>query len=125
MTVPFGLKSRVGLSTSAAYQYARQIDFATGGTLSHTNVILADATLGWIPRAEVELFARYQFFDQIGTPGDFTVQPSFLRHVFMIGIIGTYPGEAAAVVPTRSAQRVDRSDMTGIPAAHSDPNIAK
>lgn len=123
--VPLGRETHVVFDASLAYQYARQIDFDTGGDLSHTNVFLVDATLGYAPRKEIQVFARYQFFDQLGTVGDFDPQPSFLRHVVLVGIIGTYPGEAAATVPTRQALRVDRSDMTGIPAPHSEPVTPK
>jgi hypothetical protein len=115
-SVPLGLASHVVLSTAVAYNHARVIDFEAGGDLSRTHLILADATLTYIPRLEVQVFARYQFFDQVGSPDDFLPQPNFRRHTVMLGIIGTYPGEAAAVVPSRDALRVDRSDAVGIQA---------
>ncbi|MFI5290971.1 MAG: hypothetical protein ACHQ17_15030, partial [Polyangia bacterium] len=120
-SVPFGVKSHVGLSTSVAYQYAREIDFSTGGQLSTAHVILADATLGWNPIEAVQLFARYQYFNQIGFATDPAPQPSFSRNLVMIGVSGKWPGDSAIRVPSRAALRVDRADEVGIPSPHSAP----
>jgi hypothetical protein len=120
-SVPFGQKSHVALSAAAGYQHGRVIDFGTGGTLSNVDLIVVDATLTWAPRAEFNIFARYQYFNQIGHEGDFTPEPSFARNTVMIGVTGTYPGAPAAVVPTREALRVDRSDAVTIPEPHSEP----
>jgi hypothetical protein len=122
-TLPLGPadKTHLSLSATVAYQYSRALDFTTGQQVSHTNVILADATLYWALRKEIAIFARYQFFDQIGSPTDFAPLPSFHKDVIMIGATGLWPGEAAAVVPTRQALRVDRGDAVAIPEPHSEP----
>jgi len=119
--VPFGQKSKVALSAAGGYQHGRVLDFSTGGALSTVDLIVADATLSWTPRRELSAYLRYQYFDQIGNPDDFAPQPSLSRQTVMLGVTGTWPGEAAAVVPTRQALRVDRSDAVGIPEPHSEP----
>ncbi len=118
--IPFGLKSHVSLATSVGYQHGRILDFAGSGTLATVDLVLVDATVTWQPRPEVAVFARYQFFDQLGNASDAVPEPTFARNTVMVGLIGTYPGAPAAVVPTRAALRVDRSDAVGIGEPHSE-----
>src|SRR5205807_1515729 len=68
---------------------------------------------------------RYSYFDQIGHPQDFAPQPSISRMTGMLGVAGQWPGEPAAVVPTRQALRVDRTDEPGVPEPHSPAQPAK
>jgi hypothetical protein len=119
--VPFGEASHVALSLGFNYAHARQIALDTGGVVSNLDTITADATLFWTPRAEVSIFARYQLVDQYGHAEDFLPLPSVMRNTVTVGITGLYPGEAAVVVPTQSALRVDRADFEGIPEPHSQP----
>jgi hypothetical protein len=113
---PFGQRSKVALGISGGYQHARTIS-AVGGALSgNFDVVLADATLTWQPRPEVGLFLRYQFFDQFAP----TPERTFFRNNVLLGVSAIYPATAAAAVPRRPGQRVDRSDMT-IPEPHSPP----
>jgi hypothetical protein len=119
--LPLGRFTGLALGLSGGYSVARVIDFRTGGTFSTTQLIGADATLGYAhpKRPEIGVFARYQFFDQIATPGDIQPLPTYLRHTVMIGINGIYPAVAAAIVPRRQALRADRSDAPMIAAPHS------
>lgn len=125
LALPLGAydKTHLAFSASGGYQYARGLDSNTGGTVSYTHIALADATLSWAPRTEFSIYARYQFMDQIGNASgaDFAPLPSFHKNLVMIGAVGTWPGEAAAVVPTREALRVDRGDAVTIPEPHSQP----
>ena len=118
--VPLGLKSHVSIAATVAYQHGRVIDFDQGGDLASTDVVLVDGSVTWAPRREIQIYARYQYFDQVGHQDDFLPEPSFTRHNVLVGAIATWPGEAAATVPTRQALRVDRSDAVGIPAPHSE-----
>jgi hypothetical protein len=119
-TLPFPEKSHLYFSTTLAYQHARQIDFATGLTLSRADIFVVDGTLRWQPRQEVGVYARFSFFDQVGHPDDGpTAQLSIRREVIMLGVNITYPGLPVARVPSRQSQRVDRSDMESIPEPHS------
>jgi hypothetical protein len=118
--VPLGQRTNLLLAGSAGYQLSRTVDFDTGGTTSTAHSILVDGSLGWTPRPEISLFLRYQLFDQIGEAG-FTATQSLLRHTVMLGAIATWPAQAAAIVPSREALRVDRADAVNIPEQHSQP----
>jgi hypothetical protein len=116
-------KTHLSFAASGGYQYAQGLDEVSGNTISHTHIALADATLSWMPRIEFSIYARYQFMDQIGNASgdDLLPLPSFHKHTVMLGLTGTWPGEPAAVVPTRQALRVDRGDAITIPEPHSEP----
>jgi hypothetical protein len=124
--VPFGQKSHVVLSASGGYQHGRIININLGLTAASTDVFLADATLAWQPRKEIGAFLRYSYFNQSGTTdadaaaaGVGVSVPTFARNTVMLGVNGVFPGDAAAVVPSRQALRVDKSDQPGIPEPHS------
>jgi len=127
INLPLGRLSGVRLSAAGAYQFARQLDFGNGNTLSNTHVVLADATLSYNPprRREIGIFARYSYFNQLVNPDDLTPQPSFTRNTVVIGVSGVYPLQPAAVVPTRESVRADRSDDPRISEPHSDPTKPK
>jgi hypothetical protein len=119
-TLPFPERTHLFISATAAYQHAREIDFATGLTVSRADLAVVDATLRWQPRPEIGLSARYSLFDQIGHPDDGALaQFSVKRQVVMLGIQVSYPAVAVARVPSREGQRVDREDMETIPEPHS------
>jgi hypothetical protein len=119
--VPLGLKSHVTLATTVGYLNGRIIDFETNGTLGTTQVVVADTTLTWAPRPEIQIYLRYSFFDQFGNVNDPSPQQSFLRHNILLGLIATWPAQAAAIVPSRQALRVDRGDAVEIPELHQEP----
>jgi hypothetical protein len=121
--LPLGLKTHLWLSAAVAYQYAKELDFLNGTTVGRAQVVAVDGTLIWAPRTEIQLFARYQYADQIGYAQDPLPLPSYTRQVGLIGMIVTYPGDPAAVVPNRQALRVDRTDVVGIPEPHSRPQL--
>ncbi len=119
-SLPIGRTTNLLASGTAAYQYGRELDYQTGGVRSGTHLVVADATLGWTPRVEIQIFARYQFIEQFGNPADLAPVASYLRHSVLLGVIGTWPGEAAATVPSLG-QRVDRADAVTIPDPHQAP----
>ena len=122
-TLPFPERSHLYFSATAAYQHARQIDFATGLTLSSAEVLVVDGTLRWQPRPEVGVFARFSLFDQFGHPDEgATAQLSIKRTVAMLGVNIMYPGIPVSRVPSQqsvTAGRVDRADVEMIPEPHS------
>jgi hypothetical protein len=119
-TLPFPEKTHLYFSATAAYQHARQIDFATGLTVSRAEIAVVDGTMRWQPRPEVGAFLRVSLFDQIGHPDDGPqAQLNIRRTVIMLGLNVSYPAAPVARVPTQQSQRVDRSDMESIPEPHS------
>jgi hypothetical protein len=119
-TLPFPEKTHLFISATLAYQHARQIDFATGLTLTRTEIGVVDGTVRWQPRAEVGAFLRVSLFDQMGHPDDGPQATLNIRRtVIMLGFNFSYPAQPVARVPTQQSQRVDRSDMESIPEPHS------
>lgn len=120
--VPLPQRSHLFVAATAAYLHVRQISASAGLTDSTASVVQCDVTLGWQPRPEFDLYARYSLFDQFGAPPiDMTTQsnlPSILRNTVLIGINVVYPAVAAARVPTRQGTRVDRTDQPGFPEMH-------
>jgi hypothetical protein len=114
---PLGRDTGFRAGAAGSYSYMRAINFASGATDSYTHVAGADATITYRPPRvpELSVFARYQFFQQLGTTDGPLVLPSFMRNVVMVGIAGVYPVDAAAVVPTRQGFRADRTDAASIP----------
>jgi hypothetical protein len=119
-TLPFPEKTHLYFSATAAYQHARQIDFATGLTLTRAEIAVVDGTLRFQPRQDIGAFARVSLFEQIGHPDDGPqAQLNIRRTVIMLGLNITYPGQPVARVPSQQSVRVDRSDMESIPEPHS------
>jgi hypothetical protein len=118
-SVPFGSKDQVTIGASAAYHHGRVINVDTGVLGASVNMWFADATISYYPRREIELFARYQFTDEIGNPSDVTPLPTFKRHVALVGMTAIYPVDPVANVPTHHALRADRADAIEVPEAHS------
>jgi hypothetical protein len=122
---PLGSRSHLFVGATAAYLHVRQISAAAGLTDTTASIVQCDVTLGWQPRPEFDLYARYSLFDQFGSPPiDMTTQaalPSILRNTVLIGINVVYPAVAAARVPTRQGTRVDRTDQPGFPEMHQQP----
>ena len=73
------------------------------------DTFIADAGISWSPTPAVELFARYQFINQITADTALGTTPALLRDVVIIGIQLTSRPDAVRV-PTRFSNRVDRSD---------------
>jgi hypothetical protein len=115
-----GRRTGLSLAGSVGYDHARQIDAVKGQVNGLTDLIVADATLNYMPRVEVGLFFRYQYLDQIGNdngaPGAIA---SYRRNTLLLGIRGVYPGAASAVVPKGASRRVDGSDLVAIPEPHT------
>jgi hypothetical protein len=118
-SVPLGVKSRVFVSAGGGYSHGVVINSESGQTGSAVDLFLADATLNWAPLSGLSLFTRYQYSSQLPDAGQSPPIPSISRHLVMVGVSGIYPTQAAAVVPSRLALRVDGSDNPGIPDPHS------
>ena len=116
------VRAKMFLGLTAAYQYARQLPLLAGVEAATAHVVLVDFTVGWQPRPEVGLFARYSFYDQFGSPPVMDVPavlPDLTRSTVLVGINIVYPAVAAARVPTRAGTRVDRSDQVAFPEMHA------
>ena len=116
------LRARLFFGATAAYQFARLLPLVSGTEPASAHVVLVDFTVGWQPRPEVSVFARYSFYDQFGSPpmGDVPATlPDLTRHTVLIGATVIYPAVAAARVPSRLGSRVDRSDQPSFPEAHT------
>ncbi len=116
-SVPF-LRAKMFLSATAAYQYARVLALTEGAATGHAHLAIVDFTVGWQPRPEIGVFARYSFFDQFGQPSTQTMVatlPDLTRSTVLVGVNVIYPARAAARVPTRQGLRVDRADQAGFP----------
>jgi hypothetical protein len=117
--VPFGVKSHVSFSASASYSHGRIVDSDNGSIGGAIDLVLVDGTLAWAPIPGLSIFTRYQYQNQLSDQSQTPPLPSIERHIVMLGLTGVYPVEAAAVVPSRAALRVDGSDQTGIPDLHT------
>lgn len=90
------------------------------------DAFIADAGVTWAATLAVDLFARYQFVDQLTAAGaGLTATPALQRHAVIIGIqLSARPDPVR--VPTRFPQRVDRGDAAvgtssgGSPGGASD-----
>jgi len=116
------VRAKMFLGLTAAYQYARQLPLLPGVETATAHVVLVDFTIGWQPRPEVGVFARYSLYDQFGSPPVMDVPatlPDLTRSTVLVGINVIYPAVAAARVPTRQGTRVDRSDQPAFPELHA------
>ena len=114
--------AKVLIGATVAYQHVHQLALAPGVTEATANLVVVDATIGWLPRPEVRVFARYSLFDQFGSPpvgGVPAVLPDLTRNVVMVGVNVTYPAVAALRAPLRGASRVDETDQPAFVAPHA------
>ncbi len=119
INAPLGQTTHLTAGASAGYQYNQGL--LSDGTLSGSaQVALADATLGYSPRAGIALYARYQFAKQLDVhPGIAYSAPPFVRHFATVGVTFAYPPTSAVPAPSRVGSRVDGSDGTSAPPVHS------
>ncbi len=116
------VRAKMFFGLTAAYQFARQLPLLAGVEKATAHVVLVDFTVGWQPRPEIGLFARYTLYDQFGSPPVMDVPavlPDLTRHTVLVGVNVIYPAVAAARVPTHLGTRVDRSDQPGFPEMHA------
>lgn len=116
------VRAKMFLGVTAAYQYARQLPLIPGVATATAHVVLVDFTIGWQPRPEIGVFARYSLYDQFGAPpvNDVpAVLPDLTRSTVLVGMSVIYPAVAAARVPTRAGTRVDRADQPAFPEMHA------
>src|SRR5262249_42155042 len=117
-------RTHVILGTTLAYQHAQQIVFQSALPAASADLVLFDFTIGWQPRPEIGVFARYSLFDQFGAPVTAvpmttTTLPSLTRNTVLLGVNVVYPAVPAVRVPTRLGSRVDSTDQPGLPELHS------
>lgn len=73
------------------------------------DAFIADVGLSWAPTPVVDLFARYQFVDQVTASQGLVASGSVQRNAVIVGIqLSARPDPIR--VPTRFPQRVDRGD---------------
>ena len=89
------------------------------------DAFIADAGLSWSATLYMDLFARYQFVDQItaagAAGGGLGATPALQRHAVIIGIqLVARPDPIR--VPTRFPQRVDRGDASVGTSSGTSPN---
>jgi hypothetical protein len=120
-TVPFPEKSRLSFTAGGTYSHNVVADALTGDTGSTVDVFFVEGSLNWQPLTWLTVFTRYQYQNQLADESQDPPIPSLERHLVLVGLIGTYPAEGAAYVPTRAPARVDRSDAVSIPDVHSEP----
>jgi hypothetical protein len=116
------VRAKMFLGATAAYQHARLLPLAQTVAPASADLVLIDFTIGWQPRPEIGLFARYSFYDQFGSPPVMDVQaplPDLTRQTVLVGVNIVYPAVAAARVATRRGARVDQSDQAGFPELHA------
>jgi hypothetical protein len=72
--------------------------------------VVVDADLSWLATESVQLFARYQVFDQVADSTPPISNPNVIRGAAIIGIQFSSQAPGRAIVSFREPQRVDRSD---------------
>lgn len=115
-TVPISVRHGVLASATAGWTRGTLIELRRSIPAPPSfDTLVADAGIGWAPTPYVELFARYQFLDQITAAAAAITTPEVLRHAAILGIqLSSRPDPAR--IPTTLPQRVDRAD-----AAPSEP----
>lgn len=110
VATPLSVRHAVVASASVGYTHGSVVDLRRD-TLQPPgfDTFIADAGIGWSPTAAVELFARYQFLDQITADTALATTPALQRNAVILGV-QLSSGPSATRVPTRFPQRVDRSD---------------
>lgn len=114
-TAPLSIERGVVASSSVGYVHSTIIDAAANVARDpNADTFIADAGLGWLPTPAVELFARYQFLQQVSAESAVAATPQFQRNAVILGIqLSSRPDPIH--VPTRFPQRVDRSDAAPPP----------
>ncbi len=109
-STPLSLRHAIDASTSIGYIHGTILDRRRGVVQPPDfDAFIADASIGWSPTEAVELFARYQFLDQLAADTALAATPATQRSTVILGIqLSSHPDPIR--VPTRFPQRVDRSD---------------
>ena len=116
------VRAHMFFGATVAYEHARQVPLVAGVAAAAADVALVDVTVGWQPRPEVGVFARYSLYDQFGSPplnGVEAILPDITRNTVLVGINIVYPAVPAARVATRLGERVDRADQPAFPEMHA------
>jgi hypothetical protein len=109
-TVPLSLERGVVAAGTVAYGHGTVVDGGRAGPPQpDLDSFIADAGLSWAATKVVDLFARYQYFDQVTSGAGAATMPSAQRHAVIVGIQLTSRPDPVRV-PTRFPQRVDQGD---------------
>lgn len=118
---PLSVKHAIVASAAVGFTHGSVVDLRRVGVQAPDfNAFIGDAGIGWSPTTAVELFARYQFLDQVTDATAGASTPSLQRHAVLVGVQLTSRPDPVRV-PTRFPQRVDRSDAPGPAAPASAP----
>ena len=109
-TMPLSERRRIFGSVSVGYLRGSPLRVRRQNLESSFQGVLADAEITWTAADRVQLFARYQFLDQIAEPNPPRADASVLRSAAIVGI-QLFSRPPIVTSPTfRESQRVDRSD---------------
>jgi hypothetical protein len=118
-STPLSVRYRIAGGTSISYAHSKTLNLFTDPTLPpipSTDAVFGDVDVGWSPVENVQVFARYQIYDQIVSGAVDTTIPNAtpppaneIRHLAFIGVqlssrLDTFK------VRTSFPQRVDRGD---------------
>ncbi len=115
---PISERHRVFGGASVGYLRGSDVFVRRANPSNDFQGALADAELTWLPAESLQVFARYQFYDQIADsavdPASPLSHPDLLRHSAIVGI--QFFSEPPDRTPRfREPQRVDRSDAASTP----------
>ncbi|AKU98430.1 hypothetical protein AKJ09_05094 [Labilithrix luteola] len=108
---PISERHRVFCSASIAYLRGGPVRVRRFDLSGDFQGVLADADLNWLATDSLQLFARYQFFDQIADDPTPLSNPSVVRNTAIVGI-QFFSQPPDRTLRFREPQRVDRSDTT-------------
>jgi hypothetical protein len=103
------------LTGSSGYQHGQVLDAPTGKVGALVDLWQADGTLTWQPRENLQVFVRYQYYDQIGRRRDPLAQPTIERQLAQLGATFLFPSTAPPTTPKNLANRVDGQDQAQLP----------
>jgi hypothetical protein len=109
-STPLSVEHGVVASAAVGYTHGSIVNVNRGASRAPDfDSFIADASVGWSPVDALQLFARYQFIDQITADTPPTITPAVQRSTVILGIqLSSRPDPVR--VPTRFPQRVDRTD---------------
>jgi hypothetical protein len=109
-SVPISAKHRVFSGTSVGYLRGGPVRVRRANLSGDFQGVLVDADLTWSPTDSVQLFARYQVFDQIADSTPPLSNPSVFSSTAILGIQFFPQPPERTILGSREPQRVDRSD---------------
>ncbi len=120
-STPISLEHAILASSTLGYLHGSTVSLRRDQVAAPDfDTIVADAQISWLPTATVELFARYQFLNQLASAGGIAGGPGATRNAAILGIqISSRPDTTR--VRTTLSQRVDRSDVQPAETEEASP----